>query len=128
MDNLENIMPPERKVQKTNKQKKKLYVHQVRILSLFSHSVVSNSVWPHGLQHTRLPRPSPTLRACSNSCPPSCDDIQPSHPLSSPSPAFNLSQSQGLFQWVSSLHHVAKVLEFQLQYQSFQWISMTNFL
>ena len=40
--------------------------------------------------------------------------IQPSHPLSSPSLAFNLSQHQGLFQWVSSLHHVAKLLEFQL--------------
>ena len=50
------------------------------------------------------------------------DAIQPSHPLSSPSPpAFNLSQHQGLFQWVSSSHQVAKVLEFQLQYQSFQW-------
>ena len=50
------------------------------------------------------------------------DAIQPSHPLSSPSsPALNLSQHQGLFQWVSSLHQVAKVLEFQLQHQSFQW-------
>ena len=49
--------------------------------------------------------------------------IQPSHPLSSPSPpTFNLSQHQGLFQWVSSSHHVAKVLESQSQYQSFQWI------
>ena len=51
------------------------------------------------------------------------DAIQPSHPLSSPSPpAFNLSQHQGLFQWVSSSHQVAKVLELQLQHQSFQWI------
>ena len=49
------------------------------------------------------------------------DAIQSSHPLSSPSPpAFNLSQHQGLFQWVSSSHEVAKVLEFQLQHQSFQ--------
>ena len=49
------------------------------------------------------------------------DAIQLSHPLSSPSPpAFNLSQHQGLFQGVSSLHEVAKVLEFQLQHQSFQ--------
>ena len=57
------------------------------------------------------------------------DAIQPSHPLSSPSPpAFNLSQHQGLFQWVSSLHQVAKVLEFQLQHQSFQWIFRTDFL
>ena len=50
------------------------------------------------------------------------DSIQPSHPLSSSSPpAFNLSQHQGLFQWVSSSYQVAKVLEFQLQHQSFQW-------
>ena len=49
------------------------------------------------------------------------DAIQPSHSLSSPSlPTFNLSQHQGLFQGVSSLHQVAKVLEFQLQHQSFQ--------
>ena len=57
------------------------------------------------------------------------DAIQPYHPLSSPSPpAFNLSQHQGLFQWVSSLHQVTKVLEFQLQHQSFQWIFRTDFL
>ena len=57
------------------------------------------------------------------------DAIQPSHPLSSPSPpAFNLSQHQGLFQWVSSLYQVAKVLELQLQHQSFQWIFRTDFL
>ena len=50
------------------------------------------------------------------------DAIQPSHPLSPPSPpAPNPSQHQGLFQWVSSFHQVAKVLEFQLQHQSFQW-------
>ena len=50
------------------------------------------------------------------------DAIQPSHPLSSPSPpAPNPSQHQGLFQWVNVLHEVAKVLEFQLQHQSFQW-------
>ena len=48
--------------------------------------------------------------------------MQPSHPLSSPSPpAFNLSQHQGLFKCVSTSHQVAKVLEFQLQHQSFQW-------
>ena len=57
------------------------------------------------------------------------DAIQPSHPLSSPSPpAFSLSQHQGLFKWVSSLHQVAKVLESQLQHQSFQWIFRTGFL
>ena len=56
------------------------------------------------------------------------DAIQPSHPLSSPSPlAFSLSQHQGLFQWVSSSHHVAEVLELQLQHQSFQWIFLISF-
>ena len=57
------------------------------------------------------------------------DAIQPSYPLSPPSPpAFNLSQHQGLFQWVSSLHQVAKDLELQLQYRSFQWIFKIDFL
>ena len=57
------------------------------------------------------------------------DAIQPSQPLSSPSPpTFNLSQHQGLLQWVSSSHQVAKVLEFQLQHQSFQWTPRTDFL
>ena len=57
------------------------------------------------------------------------DAIQPSHPLSSPSPlALNLSQHQGLFQWVSSSHQVAKVLGFQLQHQSFQWIFRADFV
>ena len=55
------------------------------------------------------------------------DGIQPSHPLLSPSPpALNLSQHQGLFKWVSSSHQVAKVLKFQLQHQSFQWIFRTD--
>ena len=55
------------------------------------------------------------------------DAIQPSHPLSSPSPlAFNLSQHQGLFRWLSSSHQVAKVLEFQRK--SLQWIFRTDFL
>ena len=57
------------------------------------------------------------------------DPIQPSHPLSSPSPpAFNLSRHQGLFQWVSVLHQVVQVLEFQLQHQFFQSIFRTDFL
>ena len=55
--------------------------------------------------------------------------IQPSRPLSSPPPpAFSLSQHQGLFQWVSSSHQVAKVLELQLQHQFFQLIFRTDFL
>ena len=57
------------------------------------------------------------------------DAIPPSHLLSSPSPpAFSLSQHQGLFHWVSSSRQVAKVLELQLQHQSFQWIFRTDFL
>ena len=57
------------------------------------------------------------------------DAIQPSHPLSSPSPpAPSPSQHQGLFQWVNSSHEVAKVLEFQLQHQSFQWTPRTDLL
>ena len=57
------------------------------------------------------------------------DSIQPSHPLSSPSPpALNLSQHQGLFKWVSSSHQVPEVLEFQLQHQSYQWIFRTDFI
>ena len=57
------------------------------------------------------------------------DAIQPSHPLSSPSlPAFNLSQHQDLFRWVGSSHQVAKVLEFQLQHQSFHWTFRTDLL
>ena len=57
------------------------------------------------------------------------DAIQPSHPLSSPSPpALNLSHNQGLFQWVSSSHQVVKVLKFELSHQSFHWIFRTDFL
>ena len=57
------------------------------------------------------------------------DAIQPSHSLSPASPpVFNLSQKQGLFQWVSSSHQVAKVLEFQLQHQLFHQIFRTDFL
>ena len=57
------------------------------------------------------------------------DAIQPSHPLSSPSPpAPNPSQHQGLFQWVNCSHEVAKILEFQLQHQSFQWTPRTDLL
>ena len=57
------------------------------------------------------------------------DAIQLAHPLSSPFlPTFNLSQHQGLFKWVRSSHQVAKVMEFQLQYQSLQWTLRTDFL
>ena len=80
----------------------------------FNHSVVSNSFWPHESQHTRPLCPSPTLEFTQTHVHRVSDAIQPSHPLLSPSPpAFNLSQHQGLFKWVSSSHQVAKVLEFQ---------------
>ena len=92
----------------------------------FSHSVVPDSLRSNGLQHARLPCPSLTPGACSNHVHWVRDAIQPCHPLSSPSPpAFNLSQHQSLFQWVSSLHQVTKVLELQLHHQSFQWIFRT---
>ena len=112
-----------------------------------------------GLSHCRriLYQLSHQLRSVTQSCPTLCDPmnrstpglpvhhqlpeftqtlvhqvgdaIQPSHPLSSPSPpAPNPFQHQGLFQWVSSLHEVAKVLEFQLQHQSFQWTPRTDLL
>ena len=131
----------------------------------WSHSVVSDLQWPHGLQPTRLLHPwdfpgkstgvgchcllriytlsSVQFSSVTQSCPTLCnlmnhstlglpvhhhlpeftqtqvhpvsDAIQPSHPLSSPSPpAPNPSQHQSLFQWVNSSHQVAKVLEFQL--------------
>ena len=73
--------------------------------------------------HHQLPEVTQTHVHCVG------DAIQPSHPLLSPSPsAPNPSQHQGLFQWVSSSHQVAKVLELQLQHQSFQWISRVDFL
>ena len=77
---------------------------------------MSNSLWPHGLQNTRFPCPSPTPRVYLNSCPLSrwCHPTISSSVVPFP-PPLNLSQYQGLFKWVSSLHQVAKVLEFQLQ-------------
>ena len=83
---------------------------------------------PMNHKHAKPPCPSPTPRVHPNSWHWVSDDIQPSHPLSSPSPAFNLSQDWGLFQWVSSSHQVAKVLEPQLQHQSFRWIFRIDFL
>ena len=105
--------------------------YSVHLLSSlqFSHSVMSDSLWPHVLQHTRPPCPSPTPEFIQTHVHWVGDAIQPSHPLLSPSPpTFNLSQHQGLFKWVSSSHQVAKVLELQLQHQSFQWIFRTDFL
>ena len=99
------------------------------LLNTISSVQFNRSVVAASLQHARPPCPSPTPGVYSNSCPSSRWCIQPSHPLSSPSPpATNPSQHQGLFQWVNSLHQVAKVLEFQLQHQSFQWTHRTDLL
>ena len=97
------------------------------LLSLFSCSVMSDSLQPHGLQHARLPCPLPPPRACSNSCPLSwwCHPtiLSSAVPLSFCLPSFPAS---GLFQWVGSSYRVAKVLE--LQHQSFQWIFRVDYL
>ena len=85
---------------------------------------MSDSLWPHGSQHTRPPCPSPTPGVYLNSCPLNrwC------HPTISSSVVpfcFHLQSfpASGSFPMVSSSHQVAKVLEFQLQHQSFQWLS-----
>ena len=78
----------------------------------FSRSVVSDSLWSRGLQNARPPCPSPLPELAQTHVHWVGDAVQPSHPLLSPSPAFNLSQLQGLFRWGSSSHQVAKVLSF----------------
>ena len=89
-------------------------------LLLFSPSVVSNSLWK---QESSIPGPPVLhypLEFAQTHVHRVSDAIQPSHPLLSPSPpALNLSQHQSLFQWISSLHQVAKLLELQLQHWSF---------
>ena len=98
---------------------------------LFSRSVVSDFLQPHGLQHTRLPCPSPTPGVYSNSCPSSrwCHPTISSSvaPFSSCPQSFPASGSFPMSQFFASVLD-AKVLEFQLQYQSFQWIFRTDFL
>ena len=103
--------------------------HLTARLYQFSLSVVSDSFQPHGLHHSRPPCPSRTPGAYSNSCPLSrwCHPTILSSVVPFSSPFNPLSQHQGLFKWVSSSHQVAKVLEFQLQHQSFQWIFRTDF-
>ena len=95
----------------------------------FTCSAVSNSLRPHEPHHARSPCPSPTPRVDPNPCPSSwwCHPTISSFAIPSP-PALNLSQHQGLFQWVSSSHQVAKILEVQLQHQSFQWTPRTDLL
>ena len=92
---------------------------------LFSCLVVSGSLQPHGLQHTRLPCLSPAPRVYQTHV-----HCQWCHPTISVAPFCSCPQSfpaSGCFQWVSSSHQVTKVLEFQLQFQSFQWIFRSDF-
>ena len=84
---------------------------------------------PMDLQHTMLPCPSLFHRFAQIHVHWVSDAIQPSHSVPPSSPlSFNLSQNQGLFWWVVSLHQVAKSLELQLQHRSFQWIFRADFL
>ena len=98
------------------------------IALLFSRSVVSNSLWSHGLQASGLPCPSSSLGACSQSCPLS----QWCHPTISssviPISCLQSFPASGFFLMSHSSHQEAKVLEFQFQHQSFQWIFRTEFL
>ena len=88
---------------------------------------MSNSLWSHGLQHTRLPYPPQSLRICSNSCPLSQWCYLTISSSAAPfSFCLHLSQHQGLFQGVSSSHQVAKILE--LQHHFFQWVLRVDFL
>ena len=81
----------------------------------FSRSVVSDSLQPHGLQHARPPVYHQLPELAQTHVPGVGDAIQPSHPLSSPSPpAFNVSQRQGLFQWVSSSHQLVNWIDTHL--------------
>ena len=98
------------------------HVHWVGSI-LFSHSAVSDSLQSHGLQHARLSCLSPTPGAFSNSRPSSCW----CHPTVS-SFVFPVSSCLQSFPASGSSHLVAKVLDFQLQHQSSQWIFRTDFL
>ena len=76
-------------------------------------------LWPHKLQHTKFPCPLPIPRACSDSCPLSrwCHPTISSSVITFSS-CLQSSQHQGLFQWVSSSHQVARVLQLQLQHKT----------
>ena len=103
--------------------------HPLNLSVQFSHSVVSNSLWSHRLQHARLHCPLPTSRAYSNSCPSSrwCHPTSSSSvvPFTSHLQFFPASGSFPMSQFFSSGGHI---LEFKLQHQSFQWIFRTDFL
>ena len=100
------------------------------LLSVFSSKLCPTLCDPMDCKRARLPCPLLSLSEFAQTHVHWVGNaIQSSHPLSSPSPhALSLSQHMGLFQWVSSLHQVAKVLELQFQHQSFQWIVRVDFL
>ena len=94
------------------------------LLLLLSHPVVSNSLWPHGLQHVRPPCPSPS----SGVCPSSCSLLLWCYPAISSSDALfsfcpQSFPASGILKWVVCSHQMTKILELQLQHQSFQWNS-----
>jgi len=94
------------------------------VVQSLSHIQLFATPW---IMYAKLLCPPLSSGVCSNLCSLIIDDIQPFHSLSPSSPpALNLTQHQNLFQWVSSAHQVAKVLE--LQHQSFQWIFRVDFL
>ena len=95
----------------------------------FSRSVVSDSLWPHGLQHARPPCPSPATRVYPNSCPLSrwCHPTISSSVISF-SPCPQSFPASGCFQMSQLFTSVAKVLEFQLRHQYFQWTPRTDLL
>ena len=106
-----------------------VFLTQILHLVQFSYSVVSDCLWPHGLQHARLPCPSPTPSICSNSCPSS----QWCHPTISSSVVpfsswFQSFSASGSFQMRQFITSFAKVLELQLQHQSFQGTFSVDFL
>ena len=88
-------------------------------LLLFSHWVMSNSLWPHGLQHARLPYPSLSLQVCSNWCHDLSNQLILWHSLLLP-----FFQHQGFFQWVSSSHQVARVQSFSFSMSPFNEYSI----
>ena len=107
---------------------KKIYIFYISSVQSLSHVWLSATPWTAACQASLS-----ITNSCSLLKLMSIESVMPSnhlvHPLSSPSPpAFNLSQHQGLFKWVSSSHQVAKVLQFQLQHQSFQWTPRTDLL
>ena len=106
-----------------------LKIKYIALLLFLSHQVMSNSLQVHGQQCTRLLCPSLSAGVFTHSCL-MCQWCYPtiSSSVAPSPPTLNLSQDHGFFQWVRSSHQVVKVLELQLQHQSFQWIFRVDLL